>query len=338
MLLTIAADYDTTVDEIVAANPAIDPTNLQIGQELLIPVTPTPVPASGPATAPQPTPELLFETLQAGDTLLALSLKFEVPVDLLLMVNPMLNPNNLQIGQKVLIPPADGDLPDPIVWAPQIDYEVQSGDTLLAIALANGSSLEDILAVNPDLESTSLLQLGQMLKVPLTRPRAQNETGGGSVSAEQRAAAPSLSAADVAALKSGSPTLVGLEAEMVNAVNAERVAAGLSPYAVSADLTTLAWSQAHDMVARSYFSHVTPEGLALRDRFKARNLTINWVGENIYLSVKPADQAVAATIAWFMGDAPHRRNILHPNFTRMGVGVAQGESGWYTFVLDFAGD
>jgi uncharacterized protein YkwD len=142
----------------------------------------------------------------------------------------------------------------------------------------------------------------------------------------------------VAALKSGSPTLVGLEAAMVNAVNAERAAVGLPPYAVSADLTTLAWSQAHDMVTRSYFSHVTPEGMTLRDRFAARNMPTNWVGENIYLSVKPADQAVSATINWFMGDAPHRRNVLHPNFSRIGVGVAQGESGWYTFVLDFAGD
>jgi uncharacterized protein YkwD len=39
-----------------------------------------------------------------------------------------------------------------------------------------------------------------------------------------------------------------------------------------------------------------------------------------------------------MADPPHRANILHQNFNRLGVGVAQGESGWYTFVLDFAGD
>jgi uncharacterized protein YkwD len=153
-----------------------------------------------------------------------------------------------------------------------------------------------------------------------------------------RPPAPTLSAADVAALKSGSPTLVGLEEEMVKAVNAERAAYGLAPYAVDVQLTTLAWSHAHDMVTRSYFSHVTPEGNTLRDRFRSRNFPTNWVGENIYLSVKPADQAVAATIDWFMADPPHRINILHRNFNRLGVGVAQGESGWYTFVLDFAGD
>jgi uncharacterized protein YkwD len=284
-------------------------------------------------------PALVFHTIQAGDTLLALSLKLDIPVDLMLMVNPMLDPNNLQIGQKVLIPPANGDLPDPVVWAPQLDYAVESGDTLLDIALAHGSSVEDILAVNPDLAETTLLQIGQMLKVPLTRPRPRSEPGDdNSRSPAKEVSAPALSEADLAALRNGSPSLVGLEAEMAQAVNAERAAYDLPPYTLDERLTLLAWDQAHDMVKRGYFSHVTPEGRTLRDRFKEHHLPTHWVGENIYLSVKPANQAVEATISWFMGDAPHRRNILHQNFNRVGIGVAQGDSGWYTFVLVFAGD
>lgn len=338
ILLAIAADYGTSVEEIMAVNPAVDPATLQIGQELLIPVTVTPRPPSASANSPQPAQEPVFQTIQAGDTLLALSLKFDIPVDLILMANPMLEPNNLQIGQRVLIPPANGDLPDPVTWAPQIDYLVESGDTLLDIALANGSSLEDILTVNPNLEPTTLLQVGQLLKVPLTRPHSRDNSGGETASGPNRPPAATLSAADVAALKSGSPTLVGLEEAMVKAINAERAAYDLAPYAVDAQLTTLAWSHAHDMVGRGYFSHVTPEGNTLRDRLRSRDLPTSRVGENIYLSVKPADQAVGATIAWFMADAPHRANILHQNFNRLGVGVAQGESGWYTFVLDFAGD
>lgn len=338
ILLVIAAEYGVSIEAIMALNPTVDPTTLQIGQKLLIPITATPAPPPAATSPPKPTQELLFQTIQAGDTLLALALQFDVPLDLILMVNPMLDPLNLQIGQKVLIPPADGDLPDPVTWAPQIEYQVEAGDTLLDIALANGSSLEDILAVNPRLQPTTLLQIGQVLKVPLTRPRPRANPGGGAASSPNRSAAPALSAADVAALKSGSPTLVGLEEAMVRAVNAQRAAYGLAPYAVDAQLTTLAWSHAHDMVGRGYFSHVTPEGSTLRDRFRSRNMPINWVGENIYLSVKPADQAVAATINWFMADAPHRANILHQNFNRVGVGVAQGESGWYAFVLDFAGD
>ena len=69
-----------------------------------------------------------------------------------------------------------------------------------------------------------------------------------------------------------------------------------------------------------------------------KGIATTWVGENIYLSVKPAGQAVQAAIGWFMGDPPQRRNIIHQHFSRIGMGVAQEPAGWYTFVLVFAGD
>jgi uncharacterized protein YkwD len=180
------------------------------------------------------------------------------------------------------------------------------------------------------------LQIGQQVAIPLTRQKI-NRGGSGTTSTPLHVA-PTLSAADLAALKKGSPSLVGLEQAMVEAVNGERQAEGLPLYAVDEQLTVMAWGQAQDMVKRGYFGHVTPEGRTLRHRFQDRGLADNWVGENIYLSVKPANQAAQAAIGWFMGDPPHRRNILHPNFNRIGVGVAQEAAGWYTFVLVFAGN
>jgi LysM repeat protein len=41
---TIAAKFGITVDELLAANPGIDPSNLQVGQVLIIPPTATPAP------------------------------------------------------------------------------------------------------------------------------------------------------------------------------------------------------------------------------------------------------------------------------------------------------
>lgn len=144
-------------------------------------------------------------------------------------------------------------------------------------------------------------------------------------------------AQDWVALKNGSPSLVGLEQAMVEAVNAERQADGLSLYASDEQLPLMAWGQAQDMVKRGYFGHVTPEGRTLGNWFQDRSLATTLVGENIYLSVKPG-QAVQAPIGWFMGDPPHCRNILHQHFNRIGIGVAQEPAGWYTFVLVFAGD
>lgn len=330
MLLSIAAQYDTSVEAILMVNEITDPTTLQIGQKLFIPVTPTPV----VKTTPTPTVPLVFHIIEAGDTLLALAIQYDTTVDELMAANWLTDPSGLQIGQKLVIPPADGPLPDPIQWAPTAVHEVGDGDTLLGIAARYGSTLEDILAVNQDLEA-DILQLGQAINVPLTRPKA---TFGSKVASASSAPAPTLSATDLAALKAGSPSLVGLEQQMVEVVNAQRRKAGLSAYAVDESLTLMAWSQAHDMVKRSYFGHVTPEGRTLRDRFRERGLPVNYVGENIYLSVKPADQAVDTAINWFMGDAPHRRNILHQRFSRIGVGVAQQPTGWYNFVLVFAGD
>ncbi|MFN8455352.1 MAG: LysM peptidoglycan-binding domain-containing protein [Anaerolineae bacterium] len=330
MLLSIAAEYDTSVEAIMMVNEITDPTTLQIGQKLLIPVTPTSV----AKTTPTPTAALVFHTIEAGDTLLALALQYDTTVDALMAANWLTDPSGLQIGQKLVIPPANGDLPNPIEWAPTAVHEVENGDTLLGIAAEYGSSLEDILAVNQDLEADTL-QIGQVLKVPLTRQKVRF---GSKAAPVNSVPVPVLSEADVAALKAGSPSLVGLEQQMIEAVNAQRQEAGLSAYVVDESLTLMAWSQAHDMVKRNYFWHITPDGRTLRDRFRERGLPAYQVGENIYLSVKSADQAVDAAINWFMGDAPHRHNILHQRFTRIGVGVAQQPTGWYNFVLVFAGD
>jgi uncharacterized protein YkwD len=33
-----------------------------------------------------------------------------------------------------------------------------------------------------------------------------------------------------------------------------------------------------------------------------------------------------------MADPPHRKDILYAHYDRIGVGVAEGPPGWYTFV------
>jgi len=135
-----------------------------------------------------------------------------------------------------------------------------------------------------------------------------------------------------------SPDLASLELEMVKAMNEERQKRGLSPYRVDQQLTLVARAHAQDMVARGYFDHVTPEGKTLRDRLWERGLEPYWAGENWLRAVQPADEVVQYAIEWFMADPPHRDNILHTHYDRVGVGVTEGPSAWYTFVLDFAGE
>jgi DNA-binding NarL/FixJ family response regulator len=135
-----------------------------------------------------------------------------------------------------------------------------------------------------------------------------------------------------------SPKLLTLEREMVDAVNMERLKRELSSYRIDAQLAGVARAHAQDMVARDYFGHVTPEGDTLHDRLRQEGLDPYWAGENFLRTVRPADEAVEYAIEWFMADPPHRKNILHTHYDRIGVGVVEGPPGWYTFVLDFAGE
>jgi uncharacterized protein YkwD len=123
---------------------------------------------------------------------------------------------------------------------------------------------------------------------------------------------------------------------MVAAVNAQRDTFGLSAYETDDELKLLALAHAQDMVTRGYFSHTTPEGLDLDDRFAQQQISSGWTGENIQRNTKPISKTVAEAIRWFMSSAPHRSNLLHDRFNRIGVGVAEAPTGWYTFVLVFA--
>lgn len=311
----IAAEYGTTVEKIMAVNNLDDPTRLQIGQKLLIPITVTPTPR---ATATPTTPPLTY-IIQPGDVLLAVAAEFSTTVEAIMIANDIYDPRTLQIGQELIIPPDKGS----IFGVPSVVHAINSGDTLLAVAAQYGSSVEDILANNPDLEPTRL-QIGQKIAVPLTLPRAGS--------------AATFSQARVTVPQPQLPGLLGLEEQMIGGVNQQRQIQGLPVYTVDAGLTQSARAHAQDMIGRGYFSHVTPEGATLQDRMAASGILTNWTGENIQRNVQPLDQSAAYALNWFMSSRPHRANILHANYSRIGVGVAEGPAGWYTFVLVFSGD
>ena len=92
-LFALAGRFNTTVEAIVAANPGIDPENLQIGQTICIPR------AGGP---PRPCPGGRIYVIQAGDTLYSLAQRFNTTVEAIMRANPD-RPDNLQIGQRICI-------------------------------------------------------------------------------------------------------------------------------------------------------------------------------------------------------------------------------------------
>jgi len=122
----IAAEFGITVDELLAANPGIDPRGLVAGDVIRLPSgvepgaprpeptesepepTEEPAPTDTPVPAPTNTPSALGQTytVQAGDIPVDIAARFGITVEALLAANPDANPSNLQVGQVLIIPPA----------------------------------------------------------------------------------------------------------------------------------------------------------------------------------------------------------------------------------------
>jgi hypothetical protein len=80
-----------------AATPEPTPTP---GAHFLMPTPMAPVSAL-PHTA---SPEMLKYIIQEGDTLYDIALRYEVSMDDLIRINKLQDPNNLTVGQELLIP------------------------------------------------------------------------------------------------------------------------------------------------------------------------------------------------------------------------------------------
>ena len=96
-------------------------------------------------------------------------------------------------------------------------------------------------------------------------------------------------------------------------------------------LTRKAREKSDDMLTKKYFSHTSPEGKTIKDRMHEEKpavfRTISRVGENIYMGARfdytgdIKTQARLIVDGW-MTSPGHRRNILDPTYTHLGVGVA----------------
>lgn len=128
------------------------------------------------------------------------------------------------------------------------------------------------------------------------------------------------------------PTTSMSEDELVMAlsvldlVNIERQSAGLEPLTWDDDAAEVAYSHSVDMDDRGYFDHTNPDGQEPWDRLSAAGVRWSTAGENIARG-QPTPEAVVA--AWM--DSPgHRENILRSSFRKLGIGVHDNGSIWWT--------
>ncbi|MEN9359629.1 MAG: hypothetical protein RL095_1164 [Verrucomicrobiota bacterium] len=108
----IAKSLQIKLKDLLAANPGVNPKNLQIGQILLLPASapaevaadPAADPAEIPAEAVAPAPGGKTYTVKKGDTPERIARRLKIKLADLLAANPELDSTGLQIGQKLQLP------------------------------------------------------------------------------------------------------------------------------------------------------------------------------------------------------------------------------------------
>jgi uncharacterized protein YkwD len=120
--------------------------------------------------------------------------------------------------------------------------------------------------------------------------------------------------------------------DVLDLVNEERASRGLDLLVADPDAAEAAYGHAYDMDARNFFSHVNPSGENPGDRLDRAGASWSMVGENIAQGQETPDDVMAE----WMSSPDHRDNILHPDFTRLGVGVhvASGGPWWVQVFFD----
>jgi uncharacterized protein YkwD len=113
-------------------------------------------------------------------------------------------------------------------------------------------------------------------------------------------------------------------------VNAERTSRGLRALKSNSRLRSAADRYVREMVAKNFFSHVSPSGSTLLQRIKktaylkpARSFAI---GENLAWGTGEL-ATPAQTVRGWMNSPPHRHNMLDRGFREIGIGVALGAPG-----------
>ena len=165
---TVAEKFGITSQQLRELN-LLATDALQVGQVLRVPNTPG-VTADGLPTA---TPEPFVYTVGAGDTLFSIALRFEVSPNEIVAANTLADPNNVFVGQELLIPgyqPAGsssgsagaGSTADP--GAPAI-HVVQAGEVLSVIAEKYGITLDELVAANR-IANPNLVSPGTELVIP----------------------------------------------------------------------------------------------------------------------------------------------------------------------------
>ncbi len=176
-LYSIASMYNVSIADIVKLNPGSD-VRIRDGQTLKIPQT-------GADN------QIVFHTIQPGETLYKLSVKYSVSVERICRANPGLSAKNFRFGQVIAIPPKTKSLASaetkPVETAPVVQEEkkdeplkpkcremhkVQRKETIYSISRMYGITEDELIAANPEIKGEKLKR-GKFLCIPYAQAKTE---------------------------------------------------------------------------------------------------------------------------------------------------------------------
>lgn len=171
-LYRIGQHFNITVEVIASFNNIADPTNIQVGQRLLIPLNGLSQPEVPPT-----------HVVQAGETLKSIAMLYSLTIDDLVSRNSITDVNRIFVGQVLNIQAAAPAMPTPSPIptiepalsqdtseeTPSLLYTVKGGDTLFRIATRYGLTVNDLVRAN-NVADPTVIYLGQQLIIPGVKP------------------------------------------------------------------------------------------------------------------------------------------------------------------------
>ncbi|SCI79008.1 uncharacterized protein%2C YkwD family [uncultured Clostridium sp.] len=122
-----------------------------------------------------------------------------------------------------------------------------------------------------------------------------------------------------------SGNFASFQKEILDLVNVERTNRGLQPLKFNNELSNVATKKSQDMIDRNYFDHTSPTYGSPFDMMKQFGISYRAAGENIAMGQKTPKEVMNS----WMNSPGHRKNILNPDFTELGVGIASNGSSIY---------
>ena len=126
------------------------------------------------------------------------------------------------------------------------------------------------------------------------------------------------------------------EQQLLDAINALRVASGLAPVVPDDRLVGIARTRSREMAEGGYFSHVSPEGdLRYATLLQQAGVPCVFHAEILAKNSSAPAESPSVAMSSFAGSPPHRSIITDQRFRHAGVGFVRDQWGNSIFTIVF---